>query len=383
MSRTIAFGAPMIGAEERAAVADVLAGPILVHGPRAVKFEEDFAAFAGAPYAVSVSSCTAGMHLIWFSLGLGPGDEVIVPAQTHTATAHAVELTGARAVFVDVERDTGNLDIAAFEAAITPRTKGVVPVHFLGMPVDMPRLIEIARRHNLFVLEDCALAFGTRIDATHAGLFGDAGVFSFYPVKHITTAEGGMIVTRDAELAARLKLRKAFGVDRTYAERKIPGTYDVVALGFNYRMSEIHCALGIEQVKKLPAFLQQRERNYRTLSKALTGIPGVSQLKSTGGRFTSSYYCLSAILDERLAAHRTDIATRLNAAGVGTSVYYPQPVPRMTYYRERYGWRDGEFPNAARISDCSIALPVGPHLTPEDMQYIGATVADAVRGLQP
>jgi perosamine synthetase len=372
----------MIGAEERAAVADVLAGPILVHGPRAVKFEEDFAAFVGAPHAVSVSSCTAGMHLIWFSLGLGPGDEVIVPAQTHTATAHAVELTGARAVFVDVERDTGNIDIAAFEAAITPRTKGVAPVHFLGMPVDMPRLVQIARRHNLFVLEDCALAFGTRIDGTHAGLFGDAGVFSFYPVKHITTAEGGMIVTRDAQLASRLKLRKAFGVDRTHAERKIPGTYDVVALGFNYRMSEIHCAIGIEQVKKLPAFLEQRSRNYGTLSKALTGIPGVSQLKSTGGRFTSSYYCLSVILDERLAARRADIVTRLNAAGVGTRVYYPQPVPRMTYYRERYGWRDGSFPNATRISDCSIALPVGPHLTPEDMQYIGATVADVVRGLQ-
>ena len=218
------------------------------------------------------------MHLIWFTLGLGPGDEVIVPAQTHTATAHAVELTGARAVFVDVERDTGNIDIAAFEAAITPRTKGVAPVHFLGMPVDMTRLVEIARRHKLFVLEDCALAFGTRIDGTHAGLFGDAGVFSFYPVKHITTAEGGMIITRDAQLAASLKLRKAFGVDRTHAERKVPGTYDVVALGFNYRMSEIHCALGIEQVKKLPGFLEQRARNYSALSKALADIPGVSQL---------------------------------------------------------------------------------------------------------
>jgi perosamine synthetase len=380
MQRTIPFGAPMIGAEERAAVADVLAGPILVHGPRAVKFEEDFAAFVGAPHGVSVSSCTAGMHLIWFTLGLKPGDEVIVPAQTHTATAHAVELTGARAVFVDVERDTGNIDIRAFEAAITPRTKGVAPVHFLGMPVDMPRLVEIARRHNLFVLEDCALAFGTRIDGTHAGLFGDAGVFSFYPVKHITTAEGGMIVTRDAELASQLKLRKAFGVDRTHAERKIPGTYDVVALGFNYRMSEIHCALGIEQVKKLPSFLKQRERNYGILSKALSGIPGVGLLNSTAGPYTSSYYCLSVILDDHLAVRRADIVAKLNAEGVGTSVYYPQPVPRMTYYRQRYGWRDGSYPNAARISDCSIALPVGPHLTGEDMQYIGATLADVVRG---
>ncbi len=253
---------------------DVLAGPILVHGPRAVKFEEDFAAFVGAPHAVSVSSCTAGMHLVWFTLGLGPGDEVIVPAQTHTATAHAVELTGARAVFVDVDRDTGNIDLAAFEAAITPRTRAVAAVHFLGMPVDMPKLVEIAKRRGLFVLEDCALAFGTRLGGTHAGLFGEVGVFSFYPVKHITTAEGGMIVTRDADLAARLKLRKAFGVDRSHAERKIPGTYDVIALGFNYRMSELHAAIGIEQVKKLPRFLEQRERNYRALSEALARCPG-------------------------------------------------------------------------------------------------------------
>jgi dTDP-4-amino-4,6-dideoxygalactose transaminase len=345
-----------------------------------VKFEEDFAAFVGAPHAVSVSSCTAGMHLVWFTLGLGAGDEVIVPAQTHAATAHAVELTGARAVFVDVERNTGNIDIAALEAAITPRTRGVAPVHFLGVPVDMSRLVEIARRRGLFVLEDCALAFGTRLGGTHAGLFGDVGVFSFYPVKHITTAEGGMIVTRDPDLAARLKLRKAFGVDRSHAERKIPGTYDVVALGFNYRMSELQAAIGIEQVKKLSGFLTQRERNYQSLSRALAEIPGVSQLSSTAGRFTSSYYCLSAILDERVAARRAEIVAELNARGIGTSVYYPQPVPRMTYYREKYGWRDGSFPNAERISDQSIALPVGPHLSEADMRYIGDALRDVLQG---
>jgi len=381
MVRNIPFGAPMIGDEERSAVQDVLAGPILVHGPRAARFEEDFAAFVGAPHAVSVSSCTAGMHLIWFTLGLGPGDEVIVPAQTHTATAHAVELTGARAVFVDVDRDTGNIDIAAFEAAITSRTRAVAPVHFLGMPVDMPRLVGIARQRGLFVLEDCALAFGTRLSGTHAGLFGDAGVFSFYPVKHITTAEGGMIVTRDADLAGRLKLRKAFGVDRSHAERKIPGTYDVVALGFNYRMSELHAAIGIEQVKKLPRFLEHRERNYRALSEELGNVRGVRLLLSTNGRFTSSYYCLSVIVDESLATRRVEIVSQLNAKGVGTSVYYPQPVPRMTYYREKYGWRDGSFPNAARISDRSIALPVGPHLSEADMRYIGNAMAEVLKGL--
>jgi dTDP-4-amino-4,6-dideoxygalactose transaminase len=382
MQRTIPFGSPIIGDEERQAVLDVLAGPILVHGPRAVEFEAAFARYTGAPHAVSVSSCTAGMHLLWFTLGLAPGDEVIVPAQTHTATAHAVELTGARPVFVDAERSTGNIDLAALEAAITPRTRGIAVVHFLGMPVDVVKVVEIASRHKLFVMEDCALSIGAKLDGVHTGLIGDCGVFSFYPVKHMTTAEGGMIITRDADLAARLKLRKAFGVDRTHGERKIPGTYDVVALGFNYRMSELHAALGIEQVKKLPDFIARRTRNFRVLSERLRAIPGVAQLGSTAGRFESSYYCLSVILEGRLAAQRAEIVARLNAAGVGTSVYYPQPVPRMTYYRQKYGWTDGSFPNAAWISDCSIALSVGPHLTPDDMIYTADALAHVLKELR-
>lgn len=382
MPINIPFGAPFIGDEERAAVAEVLAGPILVHGPKATEFEQAFAQFTGALHAVSVSSCTAGMHLIYFALGYGPGDEVIVPAQTHVATAHAVELTGARAVFVDCDRNTGNIELSALEKAITPKTRAIAIVHFGGMPVDMPRVMEVARKHKLFVLEDCALAVGARLDGVHAGLIGDAGVFSFYPVKHMTTAEGGMIVTRDADLAKRLRLRKAFGVDRTHGERKIPGTYDVVALGFNYRMSEIHAAIGIEQIKKLPEILRKRERNYRALSGALRSAPRVSLLESTNGRFVSSYYCLSAILDDAIAPQRGDIVSRMNARGVGTSVYYPQPVPRMTYYRQKYGWKDGSYPNAARISDCSIALSVGPHLTEDDMIYTADTLANVLKEIK-
>jgi perosamine synthetase len=377
--RNLPFGKPIIEEEERTAVMDVLAGPILVHGPRATAFENEFAAYTGAPQAVTVSSCTAGMHLVWFTLGLGPGDEVIVPAQTHVATAHAVELTGAKAVFVDAEADTGNIDIAAIETAITTNTKAIVVVHFLGMPVDMIPVVALARKHKLFVMEDCALAIGTRLDGIHAGVHGDVGVFSFYPVKHMTTAEGGMIITRDADLAARLRLRKAFGVDRAHGERKIPGAYDVVTLGFNYRMNEIQAAIGSAQLKKMDGFLAARERNYKALSKVLAAAPGVGRLQSTQGRFLSSYYCLSIILDGPLASKRADFIARLNAEGIGTSVYYPQPVPRMTYYGDKYGWQDGAFPVAARISDCSIALPVAPHLDVDDMNYIGTHVQRVAR----
>jgi dTDP-4-amino-4,6-dideoxygalactose transaminase len=379
----IAFGAPIIGEEERQAVMDVLAGPILVHGPRATRFEDDFAAFTGAPHAVSVSSCTAGMHLIWFALGYGPGDEVIVPAMTHTATAHAVELVGAKPVFVDAERDTGNIDIAAIEAAITPQTRAIAIVHYLGMPVDMPRVVEIARRHKLFVMEDCALAIGTEIDGVHAGLVGDCGVFSFYPVKHMTTAEGGMIILKDADLAAQLRLKKAFGVDRSHGERKVPGVYDVVALGFNYRMSEIHAAIGIEQIKKLRGFLERRQENYQALSKAVAGIPGVAQLRSTGGRFKSSYYSFAALLSPELAALRPQIMAAMGEKGVGTSVYYPQPVPRMTYYANKYGWKTGMFPIASWLADDALALPVGPHLDTKDMARIAEVLAQSIKEVLP
>ena len=379
--RTIPFGKPLLGEEEKRAVMEVLNGPILVHGPKAEAFENDFAAFTGAPETVSVSSCTAGMHLIYFTLGYGPGDEVIVPAQTHVATAHAVELTGARPVFVDAEPESGNIDIEQIEAAITPRTRAISVVHYLGVPVDMPAVVEIARRHNLFLLEDCALSPGAKVDDVHTGLHGDAGVFSFYPVKHITTAEGGMIILRDRKLAAKLRLKKAFGVDRTHGERKVPGVYDTVTLGFNYRMSEIHAAIGIEQVKKLPGFLAQRAKNHQALSQSLSGAPRLSVLPAPMNRLQSCHYCLSVVLDDDLAPLRPKILTALAERGIGASVYYPQPVPRMTYYKEKYRYEASRFPHAARISDASIALPVGPHLDRNDMEEIASNLKGIIEGV--
>lgn len=371
----------MIGPEEQQAVADVLDGPILVHGPVATAFERAFAEFTGAPHAVSVSSCTAGMHLVYFALGYGPGDEVIVPAQTHVATAHAVELTGATPVFVDAEPDTGNIDIGRISSAITPRTKAIAVVHYLGVPVDMPAVLAIARRHGLFVLEDCALSPGATVDGVHSGLCGDAGVFSFYPVKHITTAEGGMVILRDGDLAAQLRLKKAFGVDRTHGERKIPGVYDAGALGFNYRMSEIHAAIGLEQMKKLSGFLARRAENHQRLSELLGPLDGLRVLPAPMGRLRSCHYCLSVVLDDRLARMRPQIMEALTAAGIGSSIYYPQPVPRMTYYRHKYGYDPGRWPHAARLSDQSIALPVGPHLTSDDMSDIAESLTTSLEAV--
>ncbi len=378
--RSIPFGKPIILEEEKKAVMAVLEGPILVHGPKAKEFEAAFAAFTKAPFAVSVASCTAGLHLAYFNKKIGAGDEVIVPAQTHTATAHAVELCGAKPVFVDAEKQTGNIDISRIEPAITPRTRAIAVVHYLGMPVDMERVNRIAQKHNLYVVEDCALAMGTYFKGIHAGLWGDCGAFSFYPVKHMTTAEGGMLITKHKHIAEEIALAKAFGVDRQAGERKIPGVYDVVALGFNYRMNELEAALGVEQLKRMNGFLKKRKENHQALAQGLQDISEIEMFKSSHGEFQSSYYCFTVLLKRPLAAKREKIIERLKSKGIGTSIYYPRAVPHFTYYKNKYGYQDNSFPVAALISSASIALPVGPHLNIEDMDYIVEELKNCIKG---
>ena len=376
-AKNIPFGQPILGDEEKQAVAEVLSGPILVHGPKSELFESSFAEFTGTPHAISVSSCTAGMHLIYHALGFGPGDEVIVPSQTHVATAHAVELTGARPIFADAELKTGNIDAATIESLITPRTKALAIVHYLGVPAEMDKVSKIAKKHGLFLLEDCALSPGASFNGVHTGVIGDAGCFSFYPVKHLTTAEGGMIILKDKALAEKLRLLKAFGVNRTHSERNIPGDYDVVDLGYNYRMSEVHAAIGIEQMKKLPSFLDKRKENFLSLEDSLSGLDGFSILPQPIDKTrTSSHYCMGILLESELTDKRPKIMNRLKSMGIGTSIYYPHPVPHMSYYRNKYGAVD--CPNAELISNSIIALPVGPHLKIGDMKTIADGLASVL-----
>lgn len=374
--RSLPFGKPWITEAERSAVLGVLAGDILTHGPQARAFEEEFAAFMGAgAHCLTTSSGMAALHLAYWQLGIGPGDEVIVPAQTHVATVHAVEVLGATPVFADCDRLTGNIDASQFERLMTPRTKAIGIVHFNGIPCDMDAVMGFAGRHGLKVIEDCALAVGSRYKGKHVGLFGDAAIFSFYPVKHITTGDGGMFATRSAELAARVARARAFGVDRGFAERSVPGMYDVPTLGINYRLSDINAAIGRKQLERIGANLAMRRANFEALKSALARLPDLAVLDSTAGHAEQSYYCLSVVLEGASLERRRAVIEALNADGVGTSIYYPHPVPRLTYYRTRYGPDLSRFPNAARVSDQSIALPVGPHLNLSDMEYIAQKMA--------
>jgi perosamine synthetase len=375
--REIPFGRPMIGDEERAAVAEVMLSPQLVHGPRIAAFEAGFAAMLGpGAHATSVSSCTAGLHLIYLHLGLGPGDEVIVPSETHVATAHAVEVTGARPVFVDCDA-SGNIDVSQIPAAITERTRAICVVHYPGLPVDVTAVNALAHPLGIFVVEDCALAIGASLDGVPCGLLGDAASFSFYPVKHMTTGEGGMVVSRHSDVITSIASLKAFGYDRSPDARKVPGVYDIARLGINYRMNEIGAAIGLVQLNKIQDFDNRRRANAHALRSALLNVGGLTLLPDGDERRTHANYCLVAVLDQEI--DRDGTLLRLKDRGVGTSVYYPVPLPLSKYYSRRYGYATDQFPNAQRISSSSLALPVGPHLTTEDMDTIAVAIADALR----
>lgn len=378
-SNIIPFGKPLVDDKEIIAVKKVLRSGIYVHGNKSLEFENKFKTFTKAKFAISVSSCTAGMHLLYFTLGIGVGDEVIVPAQTHVATAHAVELTGAKPIFVDSDFITGNISIDKIEKNITNKTKAIVIVHFLGIPVEIERIKKIALKYELKIIEDCALSLGAKYKNTHTGLLGHAGVFSFYPVKHITTAEGGMIITNNRVLYKKLIINKALGINKNYSQRKTPGFYNAVALGFNYRMSEIHAAIGLEQLKKINFFLKKRLFNFNFLKEKLIKIKDIIILDSKNLHSKSSFYSMNIILRGKLKNKRNKIINELKKNKIGFSIYYPQPVPKMSYYKKKYGYDKRKFINAENISNYSISLPVGPHLKLSELKKISSNLINLLK----
>jgi perosamine synthetase len=379
--KTISFGQPMLGEDEISAVTRVLSGPQLVHGPVTKAFEEGFAARMGVAHAVSVSSCTAGLHLSMFVNDIGPGDEVIVPAMTHVATAHAVEFCGAKPVFVDVESDTGNICPDGIASVINENTRAIIPVHYLGLPCDMDEINSLARKENALVVEDCALAVDATYGEDKAGTLGDTGCFSFYPVKHMTTGEGGMVTTNDDELAATIAQCKAFGYDRALGQRAKPGIYDVTRLGYNYRMNEIAAAIGLTQLDKLDSFQSRRQKNFSRLYSSLHGIEKLTVFAPVKDKAVSSHYCLNVVLPRDGSCDRDRIVAKLKADDIGTSVHYPKAVPLMAYYKNKYGAAEGTYPVAEWLAEQTISLPVGPHLDLEDMDRIAASIIDAISDL--
>ena len=343
----------------------------LVHGSNLEEFENSFKKFTKAKDAISVSSCTTGMQLFYNVLQISNGDEVIVSSQTHVATAHAIESCGAKPIFIDSEKDTGNIKIDDIEKRINKKTKAITIVHYLGNPVDMEKIKNLAKKYNLYILEDCALALGAKIKKKHVGLFGDAGFFSFYPVKHMTTGEGGMIIIKNKKFSKIIRKMRAFGYNKNLNQRKIPGQYDVDTFGFNFRMGEINASIGINQLKNLKKFHYIRKKNYNFLLKNLKNFKSFNILKHLDdNKYQSAYYCFSLILNDKIKNKRKQLIKNLNKMGLGTSIYYPKPVPLLKYYKKKYGFKDVNFKNSNVISENSICLPIGPHLSIKDLKEI-------------
>ncbi len=378
--RQIPFGKPQLGDEEKAAVAQVLSGPMLVHGEQTAGFEAAFAERAGCAHAVALASCTAALHLSLRARDIGPGDAVVVPAMTHVATAHSAEYCGAQPVFVDVDPASGNMDPerVARAADQAGNVRAIMPVHYMGLPCDMDAIGTVAARHDAMIVEDCALAIDATYDGRKAGTLGDTGCFSFYPVKHMTSIEGGMLTTNDDTIAARIRKLRAFGYDRSLGERAEPGVYDIDALGLNFRMNEVEAAVGLAQMAKLDRFQEARAGNFAALSEALADVEELTIFSPSQGKAQSSHYCLNVVLPQDGSIARRDVVAQLKEAGVGSSVHYPVALPLSRYYREKYGYKPGDFPVAEWLATQTISLPVGPHLADDDPAYIAEALKSAI-----
>ena len=368
------FSLPEIGEEEIAEVCDALRSGWLTTGPRAKRFEKDFAEYLrGSGEALAVDSATAGLHLALEAAGVGPGDEVITTSYTFTATAEVIRYLGADPIFVDVRADTLNINPEGIEAAITERSKAIMPVHFAGLACEMGPILRTAKRHRLRVIEDAAHALpatsGGRLIGT---LESDATVFSFYATKTLATGEGGMIVTRDPELAKRCRVMRLHGIDHDafdrYTSKKPAWFYSVVAPGYKYNMTDVAAAIGIHQLRKLNRFHSRREELAGRYDEALKDI--CLRLPAHAPPNEVHAWHLYVIrLNDDAPVSRDDFISEMAAAGIGTSVHFI-PLHLHSYWRDTYCLRPEQFPNATRAFNHVVSLPLYTRMTDADQERV-------------
>jgi len=361
--KTIPIAAPQMGDEERNAVLAVLDSGQLAQGPVVEAFEEEFARWCGVRHAVAVSSGTAALHLLVLAHGVKEGDEVITPAFTFVASANVALYVGARPVFADIELDTYCLDPARVEAAITPRTRAIMPVDLYGHAAAIDDLRQIAERHGLLLLEDACQAHGAEIDGVRTGALGADATFSFYPTKNMTTAEGGMVTTDDDRIADKVRLQRQHGARDRYK-------HDI--LGFNYRMTDIAAAIGRAQLAKLDRFNEVRRRNAVSLTRGLTGVHGVVPPREREG-YRHVYHQYTV----RVEHDRDGVQQRLRELGIGTAVHYPIPVHQQPLYKE-LGFGAVSLPNSELAAKQVLSLPVHPGLSDSDIKRVVDSVRHAV-----
>ena len=367
----IPFGKPQLGKIEKKNVLKVLNSGILTHGPIGAEFEKEFQKFTKLNNCLTTSSCTSALFMSYMLAGLKKGDEFIVPAQTHVSTVHAGVALGAKPVFIDSDDETGNLDLKKIENKINSKTKVITIVHYLGKPVDIKKILYLKKKYKIKIIEDCALSLGANYYGKHVGHFSDYACFSFYPAKHITTGDGGMIYCKTKTDYKKAKLLRGFGVNKSFFERKVPGVYDVVDFGLNFRMSDINSAIGLAQIKRFKSFLKLRKKNYYKLYSALKNIKNIKIVKNfTTTNLESSYYCFSLIVKNVKSKTRNKILVDLKKRKIGCSVHYPKIVPDFLFYKKKFNINKKKFKFANILSENSINLPVGPHLSSKNIEKV-------------
>jgi perosamine synthetase len=373
------YGRQSVDEADIQAVVEVLRSDWLTTGPKVAEFEEAFAARIGADHAVSFSSGTAALHAAAFAAGLKSGDEAITTPMTFAATANCVLYQGATPVFADVNRDTLNIDPEEVAQKISAKTRAILPVDYAGHPAELTAILEIAKKHGLIVIEDACHALGAEYGGRPVGSIADMTVFSFHPVKHITTGEGGMVATNNAEFAETLRRFRNHGISSDARQRQSAGQwyYEMVLLGFNYRLPDIVCALGIEQLKGLDANLARRREIAALYTASFREIPGVIP-PAVLPEANPAWHLYPIRLDlERLTADRAQIFRALRAENIGVNVHYI-PVHLHPYYRERFGYKGGEFPVAEDAYTRLISLPMFHGMSDQDAEDVIEAVTKVV-----
>lgn len=377
--RVIPYGQQWIDDEDLAAVTEVLRSDWLTQGPRVAEFEARIAEYCGATYGVAVSSGTAALHAAIVAAGIGPGDDVLTSPLSFVASAHCIAYQGATPRFVDVEPRGCHLDARELPARITARTKAIIPVDYAGHPADLDEINAIARTHGLVVIEDAAHSLGAEYRGRKIGTQSDLTVLSFHPVKLITTGEGGMVLTNRRDIYERLVRFRSHGIVRpSGSEAASVWSYEVRDLGYNYRLSDVHCALGLSQLKKIEFFLQRRREIAAAYDKAFKDMEGVCPLAQKSS-VASSYHLYVVLIDfDRIGKGRPEVIHELRRRGVGSQVHYI-PIHLHPYYRERFGHQPGDFPHAERFYAQALSLPLYPKMSDMDVQRVIEAVSDVVQ----
>lgn len=378
----LVFGAPYVGKEEIQEVIETLESGWWGTGPRVERFEKDFKKYIGSDYALAVNSCTAGLHLALKVLGIGPGDEVITTPMTFCSTANVIIHCGATPVFADIDIKDWNIDPEQIAQRITPKTKAIIPVHLHGRPCKMEQIMSLAKKNHLYVIEDAAHAVEARYKDQKVGNIGDITVFSFYVTKNVATAEGGMVTTNNPKWAETIKVMSLHGLSRDAYKRYSTTEfrhYEALFPGYKYNMTDIQAALGIHQLARVTENAKVRKAHWDTYTKAFKSIP---QLIIPAPEEEATYHArhLYAILlhPEMMTINRDQFINELIHLKIGTGVHF-YPVHLHKYYRETFGFKEGDFPNSEFVGNRTISLPLGANLTPKDIFDVICSVKEIIK----